>query len=157
MAIYRTPKDTLENYYQFITELAPILNTLESNKNETIIKHDFNIDLLKIIVKHAFSECFDLLINHSFYPKITLPTRLSKKHGTLIDDFFCKLTEATIDTIFGILIKKFSDHQPYSILLNNIQLKTDTPRFFRINQEDRWWWMMMMMGDHDDDSDGCWR
>ncbi len=30
--IYRPPKDTLENYYEFITELAPILNTLESNK-----------------------------------------------------------------------------------------------------------------------------
>ncbi len=75
---------------------------------------------------------FDLLISHGFYPKITLPTRLSKKHGTLIDNLFCKLTEAIIDTIFGILIK-FSDHQPYSILLN----KTDTPRFIRINQEDR--------------------
>ncbi len=87
--------------------------------------------------KHIFSEYFDLLISHSFYPKITLPTRPSNKHGTLIDNFFCKLTEATIDTISGILIKKFSDHQPYFILLNNIQLKTDTPRFIKINKQDQ--------------------
>ncbi len=34
-------------------------------------------------------------------------------------------------------MKTFSDHQPYFLLLNNIQLKTDTPRFIRINQEDQ--------------------
>ncbi len=117
--------------------MASILNTLESNKNETIITGDFNIDFLKINEKHVFSEYFDLLISHSFYPKITLPTRLSNKYGTLIDNFFCKLTEATIDTISGILTKKFTDHQPYFILLNNIQLKTYTPRFIRINQQDQ--------------------
>ncbi len=50
-----------------------------------------------------------MLTNHSFYPKITLPTRLSNKHGTLIDNFLCKLTEATLDTTSGVLIKKFSD------------------------------------------------
>ncbi len=120
-----------------ITELTPILNKLESNRNETIITGDFNIDLLKINDKHIFSKYLDLLISHSFYPKITLPTRLSNKHGTLIDNFFGKLTEATIDTIAGILIKKFSDHQPYFILLNNIQLETDTPRFIKINKQDQ--------------------
>ncbi len=135
--IYKPPKDTLENYYELLTELEPIVKTLESNKNETIITGDFDIDLLKINEKHVFIEYFDLIISHSFYPKITLPTRLSNKHGTLIDNFFCKLTEATIDTISGILIKKFSDHQPYFILLNSIQLKTDTPKFIRINQQDQ--------------------
>ncbi len=117
--------------------MTSILNKLESNKNETIITGDFNIDLLKISDKHIFSEYFDLLISHSFYPKITLPTTLTNKHGTLIDNFFCKLTEATIDTIAGILINKFSDHQPYFILLNNIQLKTHTPRFIKINKQDQ--------------------
>ncbi len=53
-----------------------------------------------------------------------------------MDNFFCKLTEGTIDTISGIVIEKFSDHQLYFILLNNIQLKTDTHRFIRINQQD---------------------
>ncbi len=47
-----------------------------------------------------------MLTNHSFYPEIALPTRLSNKHGTLIDNFICKLTEATLDTTSGILIKK---------------------------------------------------
>ncbi len=44
------------------------------------------------------------------YPKIALPTRLSNKHGTLIDNFFCKLSESTIDTTSGILLKQLSGH-----------------------------------------------
>ncbi len=82
-----------------------MLNTLEINNNAIIIIGDFNIDLLKINGKHVFSEFFDMLKNHSFYPKITLPTRLSNIHLTLIDNFICKLTETTIDTTSGIMIK----------------------------------------------------
>ncbi len=38
--------------------------------------------------KNQIGEYFDMFTNHSFYPKITLPTRFSNKHGTLIDNFF---------------------------------------------------------------------
>ena len=55
-----------------------------------IIGGDFNIDLLKINEKPIFNEYFHLLISHGFIPKITLPTRLSEKSGTLIDNFLCK-------------------------------------------------------------------
>ncbi len=99
------PKDVLEKYNEFSYEFGQILNTLETNNTESIITFNFNIDLLKINEKQVFSEYFDILTNHSFYHKITLPTRLSKKHGTLIDHFLCKLTETTLDTTSGILIK----------------------------------------------------
>ncbi len=110
--IYPPPKDVLEKYNEFMNEFGQILNTLETNNNEVMIAGDFNIDLLKINEKQVFSESFDMLTNHSFYPKITLPTRLSNKHGTLIDNFLCKLTETMLDTTSGILIKQFSNHQP---------------------------------------------
>jgi hypothetical protein len=135
--IYRPPKDLVEKYTEFINELAPILNMLQTNKNEAIITGDFNIDLLKINDKSVFSEYFDMLTNHSFYPKITLPTRLSNNHGTLIDNFLCKLTESTLDTISGILIKKFSDHQPYFTILNNIHHKNHTPKYIKVIKQDK--------------------
>ncbi len=56
-----------------------------------------------------------MITSNSFYPKITVPTRLSNNHGTLIDIFLCKLTENTLDTTSGVLINKFSDHQPYLV------------------------------------------
>ncbi len=135
--IYRPPKDILENYNEFINEFSQILNTLESNNTDVIIAGDFNIDLLKINEKQVFGDYFDMLTSHSFYPKITLPTRLSNKHGTLIDNFFCKLTETTLDTTSGILINKFSDHQPYFTVLNNIQLKDSPPLYVKINKKDK--------------------
>ncbi len=64
-----------------------------------------------------------MFTNHSFYPKITLPTRCSNKHGTLIDNFFCKLSESTIDSTSGILFKKSFDHLPYFTALNDFMFK----------------------------------
>ncbi len=77
-----------------------------------------------------------MLTSHSFYPKITLPTRLSNNHATLIDNLFCKLTETTLDTTSGILIKRFSDHQPYFILLNNIKHNTHKPKYIKLSKQD---------------------
>ncbi len=54
---------------------SAILNTHEANSNDVIIAGDFNIYLLKVNDKHVFSDYFDMLKSHSFYPKITLPTR----------------------------------------------------------------------------------
>ncbi len=78
-----------------------------------------------------------MLTNHSFYPKITLPTTLSNKHGTLIDNFLCKLIETTIYTTSGILIKRFSDHQPYFIILNNINHTHHSPKYIKKTKQDK--------------------
>ena len=72
------------------------------NKNEVIITGDFNINLLKINEKEIFCEFLKSLISHSYFPKITFPTRFSRTTGTLIDIFFCKLTRTTFDITSGI-------------------------------------------------------
>ncbi len=92
---------------------------------------------LIIYLHEKFEHDYKLKISkYSFYPKITLPTRISNKHGTLIDNFLCKLTEATLDTTSGILIKKFSDHQPYFIILKNINHKDHKPKYIKIEKQD---------------------
>ncbi len=72
-----------------------------------------------------------------FYPKITVPIRLSNKHGTLINNMFCNLTDNTIDTTSGVLISKIFDHQPYFIILCNVLTKQAFPIFVKINQQDK--------------------
>ncbi len=86
--IYKPPNDIIEKYNDFTREICPLLKTLEASNNEAIITGDFNINLLKINEKQAFSKDFDTMTGHSFYPKITLPTRLSNNHATIIDYFF---------------------------------------------------------------------
>ena len=88
------------------------------NKKEVIITGDLNIHLLQINEKDIFCEFLKSLISHSYFPKITFPSRFSRTSGTLIDNFVCKLTRTTFDVTSGILIKSFSDHQPYFIFLN---------------------------------------
>ncbi len=77
-----------------------------------------------------------MLTNISFYLKSTLPTRFSNKHGTLIDNVFCKLTETTLDTISRILIKTFSDYQPYFTILENINHKDHKPKYTKKIKQD---------------------
>ena len=103
--------------------------------SDTIIAGDTNINLFKILEKEAFSDFFDTVISHSFYPKITLPTRFSTHNGTLIDNFFCKLSKSTIDTIPDILIKTFSDHQPYFICLNTISYEAPPPKYIKVTTQ----------------------
>ncbi len=89
--------------------------------------------LLKLNERQVFEDFFDTLTENSFYPKITLPTRFSNKHGMLIDNLFRKLTDSTINTSSSILIKMFSDHQPYFTFLNDILHKDCLPKFIKVN------------------------
>ncbi len=134
--IDRTPKENLEFYHQFIEEFNTTLLKLETNNKEVILAGDFNIDLLKLNEKNILSEYFDMITSNSFYPKITVPTRLINNHGTLIDNFLCKLSENTLDTTSGVLTKKLSDHQPYFIVLNNVLIKDSPPVYVKINKQD---------------------
>ncbi len=85
--IYHPSRDIVEKYSEFTNEFALVLDTLETMNSEVIISGDFNIDLLKIADKEVLAEYFDMFTSHSFIPKITLPTRLANKHGTLIEFF----------------------------------------------------------------------
>ncbi len=130
--LYRPPKYVIEKYNEFTLEICPLLKTLETSNNDALITGDFNFDLLKINEKQSFSDYFDTLTSYNFYPKITLSTRLSNNHGTLIDNFVCKLTENNLNTSSVIIINKFSDHQPYFTFLNNIKNKIHLPKFVEI-------------------------
>ncbi len=78
-----------------------------------------------------------MLTSHSFYPKITVLSRLTNNNGTLIHNFLCKLTESTLGTAAGVLINNLSDHQPDFILLNNVDTGDPPPKFIKINEHDK--------------------
>ena len=75
------------------------------------------------------------MLGHSFYPKITLPTRLNRTSGaTLIDNIYCKLSSQTLTTSAGIILDELSDHYPYLLGIDNLNIKqTKPPR--RVNQK----------------------
>ena len=115
--IYRPPRDLNINHTQFIDEFSLLLSQLDCKNSEVIIAGDFNINLLKINDKEYPSEFYDTLTGFSFFPKITFPTRFSYLNDTLIDNLFCKLSQIMLQSTAGILIKQFSDHQPYFLFI----------------------------------------
>ena len=79
------------------------MSHLDKRISEIILAGDYNIDLLQINCKRIVGEFFYLLTSHSFYPQITLPTRLSTMRGNLIDNIFCKLSTTTCQTLHPCL------------------------------------------------------
>ena len=133
--IYRPPRDINANYQQFIDEFTPTLDILAKYKCDVIIAGDFNIDLLKVHEKPLFSEYLDTITANAFFPQITLPTRFSDRRGTLIEFFLYKWSQRIPTITAGILISNISDHLPYFISINDINIKTQSvPKTIQITQ-----------------------
>ncbi len=77
-----------------------------------------------------------MLKSDRFYLKITVPAQLTNTCSTLINYFLCKLTENTLDTTSCVLIKRFSDHQHYFNILNNILTKVSPPVYVKVIEQD---------------------
>ena len=113
--IYRPPQRNTCNasIEDFLHEFKPVLEIFDKGNSSKIIAGDFNINLLELNDRQKFQEYFDTFVTKGFYPKLTLPTRFSKKRGTLIDQIFCKPSNANQKTCAGIYISNLSDHLPY--------------------------------------------
>ena len=103
-------------------------------KHATYICADFNIDLLKLYTKQHYSMFFDMVISSGFHPKITLPTRITDRSSTLIDNI---LTNVYDDNhISGILINKISDHQPIFTCNNRVSPLCNGSKYIQIETKD---------------------
>ena len=128
--LYKPPRDnnSARNINAFREELEPIIQELSATNNEVLICGDYNINLLKLNAEAHYSDFFDTMLGHSFYPKISLPTRLNRSSGaTLIDNIYCKLSFQTVKTTSGIILDELSDHFPYFICLDNFTTKKTKP------------------------------
>ncbi len=53
--------------------------SMKKDNSDCVIAGDFNIDLLNFNEKEVYGKFFVNLTENGFYPKITFPTRFSKK------------------------------------------------------------------------------
>ena len=71
----------------FMNELSSIVSLLEHNcKHSKIIAGDFNINMLKF--HGTYSSEVDSLISRSLFTQETVPARINRTNGTLIDNTF---------------------------------------------------------------------
>ena len=87
--------------------------------------------MLKINENNHVRNFFNTVTSHTFFPKITLPTRFSDRNCTLIDNLLCKLSPTIINSKAGILMNNLSTtylvqsiFQTYVIIKEHLHLFT---------------------------------
>jgi endonuclease/exonuclease/phosphatase family metal-dependent hydrolase/ABC-type dipeptide/oligopeptide/nickel transport system ATPase component len=130
-SVYKPPRNSPDIIRSFIDNLHSVFAYLHRKKN-VIITGDFNLDLLKFRQNTHINEFLESLLQSSFAPKITFPTRLTQRHGSLIDNIFIKLTDNFSHSTAGILLNEISDHLPYFVTLDYLTLHCNKEKYITI-------------------------
>ena len=122
--IYRHP--SMPTYEFNDCYLRQLINKLSHENKNTILMGDFNINLLNYDIDNDVSEFFDTLCSNSLLPTITLPTRITPKSRTLIDNIISN--DIIHDYTAGNITTTFSDH-----LAQFLIIKTHKPKIPKTN------------------------
>ena len=118
--IYRHPCMEIENFNDNYFE--PLLKKLSHENKNIFLAGDYNINLLHSDTNEQTSTFLNNLSSNLFIPHIILPTRITSKSKTLIDNIFSNSTNFT-SFVSGNLTSTISDHLPQFLLLPNINDK----------------------------------
>ena len=61
-----------------------------------------------------------------------MPTRFSRNNASLIDNIYCRISNNTLSSSAGLLLKQLSDHQPCFLFVDSITTEIATPKTVRI-------------------------
>ena len=132
--VYRPPCEIIEKFNIFLDEFDLFMNNLSKMKRSIYINGDFNIDLLKMYSKQHYNTFFDNIMSSGFYPKITLPTRITEKSNTLLDNILTNVVDN--NAISGIFINQISDHQPIFMCSNEVMKEVHCEKYIDIEPRD---------------------
>ena len=89
---------------------------------------DFNLDLIKSDQHTATGKFLSDLNSRGFHPLISLPTRITSKSATLIDNIFTNDFLRPVSS--GIIFSSISDHLPnFAILGEAVADSSEGPRY----------------------------
>ena len=111
--IYRHPK---ANITKFNDKLYKVLDKINSDKSIEMcfIAGDFNVNLINFDNHNPTETFLNNFISNSFLPCIHLPTRITYKSSTLIDNIFVlqRKTKKFQSVSSGLFYSDISDHLP---------------------------------------------
>ena len=133
--IYKHP---LLDIDEFNTLFCQVLDKISRENKEVYLLGDFNIDLLKVQQDSHIDDYYNLLCSNFLVPHITLPTRITSKSETLIDNIFSNNMDIH-HIISGNLTISISDHLPQICIVphNNLNKRKKTNFFQRPKKFDK--------------------
>ena len=117
-----------ENY------LAPLLKKITFENKNIFLTGDYNINLLNTETDEATASFLNNLTSNLLIPHIILPTRITTRSKTLIDNIFTNSFNSSF--ISGNIITSISDHLPQFLLVPNINIKDLLPKHHNIFKRD---------------------
>ena len=119
--IYKHPKlalaDVTQNFIQ------PLLDKPSFENKNIIFLADFNTDLLHYENDNQTRIFSDCMYSSSLSPQITIPTRMTPRSKTLIDNIFTNSTDES--SISGNLSYSISDHLAQFLIYPEFKTKND--------------------------------
>ena len=106
---------------EFNNLLSPILQKTYIENKTIVLVGDFNINLINCYTNEKTSEFFNLVSSYNLLPYITLPTRITNRSETLIDNIFSNSTNTSI--LSGNLTSTVSDHLPQFLIIPDFNRK----------------------------------
>ena len=109
-----------ENY------LSPLLKKITSENKNIYLTGDSNINLLITETDEPTASFLNNMTSNLFIPHIILPTRITSRSKTLIDNIFSNRFDPSF--ISGNITTSISDHLPQFLLIPNINIKDLIPK-----------------------------
>ena len=111
--------------------LNPFMQKVNKENKRLVLLGDFNIDLLNCGSSPVVNNFVDVLQSNFLLPSISLPTRITDRSSTLIDNILFTPTKYTPKS--GNLLVGISDHLPQFLIFDNFKTNTaQAPRFYRM-------------------------
>ena len=113
--VYKHPSMNVSKFnHEYLTD---ILTKIKNENKNIILMGDFNVNLINYYKNRGTDEFLELLFNHNFTPQITLPTRITEKTATLIDNIFVNGQTQKYNP--GNITTSISDPLPQFIIIEN--------------------------------------
>ena len=119
-AMYKHPS---MQHYKFNNDfLQNLLNKIQTEKKFSVLAGDFNLNLIKYSQTTGISQFLEIILSHNFMPQITLPTRVTGRTATLIDNILINSYENKCTS--GNITTSFSYHLPQFLIIENFKGQT---------------------------------
>ena len=129
--VYRHP--SRKNDKKSIELLNETLIKIRKENKKILIAGDFNYDLLKHESDPIIGEFLQMMLDNSYQPCITEPTRIVNNHKpSLVDNIYSNSIETCVS---GNLFDKISDHLPSFIIIQNVKNKLKPKSIQRRNMK----------------------
>ena len=108
----------------------PFLQKANKENKRLVLMGDFNINLLECGISSHVNDFVDSLESFYLLPSISLPTRITDRTRTLIDNIF--FTPSKYKPLTGNLLSGISDHLPQFLIFENFHFNScNETRYYR--------------------------